>query len=233
MICHYISRQASVTVRDSVGDKFKQIRSVDNEDVQIYVRFSRIYRAVRNNVRYSSLVVRFKKNALWGDLAVNIDKPRRDGYIRAVSDMIFDHVVQIDVAYNVAVGKNDIIRIDMSDRIINVFKRFETRRIYGRDRSPRRYIRRNDLDTSRTSCKIPVLARSDMIHQRLIIILCDYSYIGYIWVDHIWKGKIYKPVFARERYGSHCPVSCEFGDIAVMYIWKNDPCRCHNSLPFV
>ena len=94
--------------------------------------------------------------------------------------MILYHIRQVNIADNVAIRKHDVVGGYVSYGIIDVFQRFKACGIDRRCRRTRRNVRRNYLDPARTASQVPILARADMVHKRLIIVLRNYSDIRYI-----------------------------------------------------
>ena len=108
-------------------------------------------------------------------------------YIRAVFFVVFYYVAYVYITYHVAIRKHDIILVAAVYKIHYAEKGFKSRcielcrcgvLICGNKR-------RQYLYTSRAAGEVPVLTGAYMVEERLIIIVSDDTYLGYIGIHHI------------------------------------------------
>ena len=139
--------------------------------------------------------------------------------IGMVFDMVIDHIVKIDIADNIAVGEHDVIRLHTGNGIVDALECFKSCIIeYILIVVERGHVGWQDLDTARTARKVPVLTGSDMIHQRLIVIMRDNAYGGKTGVHHIGKRKIDEAVSAGIRNRCHCAAARKLCNIFIVKI---------------
>ena len=131
------------------------------------------------------------------DLALHGD----EGRLGVVRLMEGDHVGEIDIAEMVAVGQNDGIARQFVDAVADAAKRLEPIGVDHRVGLPRFLPGRQDLDPTRTARQIPVLTRTDVVHERTEVVVGDDVDVGDVRVHHIREGEIDEPIAASERNG--------------------------------
>ena len=136
------------------------------DDVQRDIRLTLKRCRISENIGYPAVRVGFVKHVHACLSRGQIHALDGNGHIRSVFCVIVYDIVEIDVAYHVAVGENYIFVGDAVYRVVHAFQRFKPCRIkciavicVCGD------IRRKDLDSAGASCKIPILARAEVIHK--------------------------------------------------------------------
>lgn len=206
-------------MRYRIHDYLLEISRRHDEDIQIYIGFSLEIRRISLHIRYSARIVVFDYDIRLCLLSCEVHTLNSHGDIRSACHMVCYHGTEVYIAYHIAIGESNIIGIYIRYAVVYALERFKARiveRIYIVGIS--RDIRRKNFHAAASACQIPVLAASDMVHERLVIIMGDDADIVYIGIYHIRKGKIHETVSASERNRCKSTVSRKLRNIAVMYI---------------
>ena len=70
-------------------------------------------------------------------------------------------------------------------------------------------IGRDDIDTTLTSCKVPVLTATDVLGKRTVVVICNDVDVGHIRIYHVGKAEVNKSVSAGKRYCRNSSVGCK------------------------
>ena len=120
-----------------------------------------------------------------------------NGNFGALFFMIVHHFRKIHVAHIVAVGHHHIFFGSVAQIIGDVGYCLETRRI---ELCGLAAEGRQKRKTAVFTRQIPAFAGAYMIHKRIKIVFCYYSYVYYARIDHVGQHKIYYAVSSAERY---------------------------------
>ena len=134
--------------------------------------------------------------------------------------MLADHIAQIDVGDGVAVGKQHIFRVVMSNKADRALERLETAAVNAAGLTGEWG---NDHKAANLARKVPCAARADMVHQGLIIAFCDDANILNIGIDHCGEHKIDQTVAAAERHGTGGAAFRQLSEHTVVHVGENDP----------
>ena len=206
----YVFGEACVSVSYRIGDDLFEIFSADNENADVNVFKAVLDSGIVDDIGDLSLFVGVDD----GDRAIavvcDVAALDTEGDIRAGVDVLFHHCRKVKVANRIAIGKDNDFFFTVGDEIADAYESIKTgfvKEVTAVCKSSD--IRRENFDTALTARKVPIFTGSDMIHERLVVIVGYKSDVVDAGVDHVGKCKVDKAVTAAERNGSHCALLCE------------------------
>ena len=216
-----VGGQTRVIVRNGVEHDLFQIVGTHHNDVQTDVGTSGKLGRIRENIPHPSVLVRIEQHVDFRRLRGQIHGFDSERHIRAGFDVIFDDVVEVYIADHVTVGHDDILILDTADGVIHTLERFQSGTVQGVDVvGVRSDVRRQDFDTTGTARQIPVLTGTDVVHQGLVVVMCDDVDVVDVGVDHIRQRKVDEAVPTTEGNGRDGPVPGQLRDIMVVNVGK-------------
>ena len=201
-------------------------KSVCNEDIRAYLGVALVLKVCRYLGSHSVLVALYLGSSLGRYLLCGLYGPRDYSYVGVLLDMIVDDLSQVYIADAVTIRENDIFLSALGDEIGNSHQRLKSRgiKLCGTRVTVCRDEGREYSYTARAACEIPVLTRTDMIHKRLIVVMCDYAYLGDTRIYHIGKREIHEAITAAVRHRCHSTNTRELGNSGIMNVRKYQAC---------
>ena len=224
----YVARNAGVAVRDGVKNDILQIFAVQNDDIQADVSVTVKIGRIHEHIGDSAFLAGENDRVGSRHCAVEIHALNCDRNVRTVCDMVVDHVVEVDIADDVTVSHYHVIGGQLRDGVADALERFQSG-----VRKVRSHVRieidvgRKNLDTAGTASEVPVLTGSDMVHERVVIVLRDDVDIADVGIHHVGERKVDETVAASERNGREGTDSRKLRNFIIVKIRKNNTCYRH------
>ena len=149
--------------------------------------------------------------------------------VRSALLVIADGICVVHRSDAVAVGHDDQVSLGVADIGINVCQSLQPAPIVNSLLSA---VRRQDGQTAVLSGQIPLLAVSQMVHQRLEIALGNDTNILDARVNQVGKHEINQTISAAKRDRRHGAVFCQLSQCRIVHIRKhNSQCFIHHRCP--
>ena len=144
--------------------------------------------------------------------------PVNAGNIRLVFLVKINDGLHIHISDNIAVRHYNVFRVALADKFQRARQSLQSAAVHSRVLTS---IRRENMQTARLSRKIPFRTHSEMIHQRIIILLCNYTDLSNTRINHSRKREINQTIFSAERNTCHCSRLGEFRERLLVHIGED------------
>ena len=103
------------------------------------------------------------------------------GDIRALLLVELDYRLEINVRNNIAVGHDNVFRAGLVNELGSACQSLKTSAV---NTVVAPAVRGQDMQTTGLSCEVPLAAHAEVIHQGIILSLCDYAHLCYAGIHH-------------------------------------------------
>ena len=228
-----VMRKACVAVCNGIGNDVLQIRTADNHQIGVCIIAALCGSGVGKRGDTSVLVNAEHVGVLTEQRILYVDLFGNQRNIRLGANVLLDNGREVDVHNHVAIAEHDVVGAAAVDKVGRAHQCFKSAlvelacgvvlvsgNVWGQE-----------LDAARTACQIPVLARADVVHQRLVIVVRNDTNGCDVGVDHVGKRKIDQAVAATKGDACRGAATRHFGKALLLLVRKNQTCNSHCSLP--
>ena len=217
LVLEDIRLEAVQTAALALADKPVEECSAHYINVERNVHFA-AYGGSCQHIVYNVVLVdaenRLRQRSLDGVNAAAVNA----GDVRAALLVGVNYRAHIHIRNDVAVRHYNVLGVAFADKLGSARKRLKSAAVNAGALSA---VRRKNMQTARLARQIPFRAHAEVVHQRIVILLCDNADLCNARIYHSRQRKVYQTVLAAERNACHRSRLSQFGKGLLVHISKD------------